>query len=444
MNEEIEYKKIMAQKAFEDDNIPQAVKIYEELVDEIGLKNQNILAKYGQALRKNGEPLKFIEICREYIKTKKITFNILNNTLCWCIYDEYIKKYDQDNIEGFDEFLKEAKYICDNTKQLKADEYYKNPYVITVIKVIQAYNNRNNTNYSKVLEWLELLNPNILSEEVYPFTDCQGIQRERASHKEFYYQNKIKALEKTFQYSECYKLCEECLKKIENFHYRNDIWIESRRLFCKCMEDQSYINEYIKFADKNNLWHIYKKVSDICFRFNKIEKALIYGSKSILCSFEYEKMINLFLSMGQLFENIGETTNAKIMFQASGYYRKINGWRIPEELEYEIEKYMLNIDNKQSRKRIENIAIEYLRKNNILKSGKIIKILAGNNSGFIRIESENKDLYFNMKDFKEKNIRKFMYVDFEIIEIDNKFRAVNIRKSERRNFNGSICKSKRY
>lgn len=444
MNEEIEYKKIMAQKAFEDDNIPQAVKIYEELVDEIGLKNQNILAKYGQALRKNGEPLKFIEICREYIKTKKITFNILNNTLCWCIYDEYIKKYDQDNIEGFDEFLKEAKYICDNTKQLKADEYYKNPYVITVIKVIQAYNNRNNTNYSKVLEWLELLNPNILSEEVYPFTDCQGIQRERASHKEFYYQNKIKALEKTFQYSECYKLCEECFKKIENFHYRNDIWIESRRLFCKCMEDQSYINEYIKFADKNNLWHIYKKVSDICFRFNKIEKALIYGSKSILCSFEYEKMINLFLSMGQLFENIGETTNAKIMFQASGYYRKINGWRIPEELEYEIEKYMLNIDNKQSRKRIENIAIEYLRKNNILKSGKIIKILAGNNSGFIRIESENKDLYFNMKDFKEKNIRKFMYVDFEIIEIDNKFRAVNIRKSERRNFNGSICKSKRY
>ena len=81
MNEEIEYKKIMAQKAFEDDNIPQAVKIYEELVDEIGLKNQNILAKYGQALRKNGEPLKFIEICREYIKTKKITFNILNNTI---------------------------------------------------------------------------------------------------------------------------------------------------------------------------------------------------------------------------------------------------------------------------------------------------------------------------------------------------------------------------
>ena len=35
-------------------------------------------------------------------------------------------------------------------------------------------------------------------------------------------------------------------------------------------------------------------------------------------------------------------------------------------------------------------------------------------------------------------------VDFEIIEIDNKFRAINIRKSERRNFNGSICKPKRY
>lgn len=444
MNEEIEYKKIMAQKAFEDNNIPQAVKTYDELIDEIGLKDQNLLAKYGQALRKNGEPLKFIEVCREYIKKQKITFNRLNSSLCWCIYDEYIKKYDEDNIDGFDEFLKEAKYICDNTKQLKAAEYYKNPYVITVIKVIQVYNNRNNTNYSKVLEWLELLNPNILSEEVYTFTDSKGIQRERASHKEFYYQNKIKSLEKTFQYSECYQLCEECFKEIKKFHYKNDIWIESRKLFCKCMEDQSYIDEYMEFAQKNNLWHIYKKVSDICFRFNKIEEALIYGSKSILCSFEYEKMVNLFLSMGQLFENIGETINAKIMFQASAYYRKRNGWKIPEELEYEVEKYILNIDNKPSRKQIENISMECLKKNDIFKRGKVVKILEGNKSGFIKIESESRDIYFNIRDSKEKNIRKYMYVDFEIIEIDNKFRAINIRKSERRNCNGSICKPKRY
>ena len=444
MNEEIEYKKIIAQKAFDENNIPQAIKIYDELIDKIGFKDQILLAKYGQALRKNGEPLKFIEKCREFVKTQRITFNILKNALCWCIYDEYIKKYDESNIDGFDEFLKEAKYICDNTKQLNADEYYKNPYVITVIKVVQVYNNKNNTNYRKVLEWLELLNPHILSENVYIFKDIKGIEREKASHKEFYYQNKIKSLEKTFQYLECYQLCQECFNEIQRFHYKNDIWIKSRELFCKCMEEQTYLEEYMTFAAKHNLWHIYKKVSDVCFRFNKVKEALIYGSKSILCSFEYEKMINLFLSMGQLFENIGETINAKIMFQASGYYRKINGWKIPEELEYSIEKYMLNIDTKVNRKQIEKIAVEQLRKNNILKTGKIIKILEGNSTGFIKIENENKDIYFNIKDSKEKNIAKYMYVDFEIVQVNNKYRAINIRKSERRNFNGNIYKSKRY
>ena len=314
MNEEIEYKKIMAQKAFENNDIPQAIKIYNELIDEIGLKDQNLLAKYGQALRKNGEPLKFIEICREYIKTQKINAEFLNNVLCWCIYDEYIKKYNEDDTENFDEFLKEAKYICNNTTQLPAKEHFKNPYVLTVEKVVKVYNNRNNTNYNEVLKWIEFLNPDMLSsEDAYIFTDKDGKDREKASHKEFYYQNKIKALEKTYQYELCYKLCEECFEKIENLHYKNEIWIESRKLYCKCMMDSQYIDEYIKFAEEKKLWHIYAKVSEICFRYNKLEEATIYGCKSILCSFEFERMVKLYLTMGQLFENIGQSANAKIM-----------------------------------------------------------------------------------------------------------------------------------
>ena len=442
--EEVQIKRKAAQEAYENKNFEESVRIYKEIIDEVGFKDQLLLANYGQALRKNNQSLEFIEICREYVKTKRITLNILQNTLCWCIYEEYIKKYDENNGDNFEEFLKEAHYICDNLVQLEAEEYYKNPYVRTVMKVIRVFNNKSNVNYKKILEWLELLNPIMLSEEIFKFKDENGVEREIASPKEFYYQNKIKSLEKTFQYTECYNLCEECLIAIKKFHYGNKLWIESRKLFCKCMTDSNYIEQYIVFAETHRVWHIYKKLSDICFRFGKIEKALIYGSKAIICSFEYEKMINLYLSMGQLFERLGDVINAKAMYQASGYYRQIYGWKMPEELEYQIYTYNLDLTIKPNKRNLQDIAYECLRENKLIKTGKIVKMIKNNNAGFINISPEESDMYFNVNEAKTKHLHKGMLVEFEIIQTVEKPNAVVIRKIERRDENGSIYEPKRH
>ncbi len=440
MEKKIEYSEINAKKAMEENNIPLAIGIYKKLCEEDKFNNQTLLARYGLALRKEDKSKEFIEICREYIKTKKINAEFLNNVLCWCIYDEYIKKYNEDDSENFDEFLKEAQYICNNTTQLPAKEHFKNPYVLTVEKVVKVYNNRNNTNYNEILKWIELLNPDMLSsEDAYIFIDKDGKDREKASHKEFYYQNKIKALEKTYQYELCYKLCEECFEKIENLHYKNEIWIESRKLYCKCMMDSQYIDEYIKFAEEKKLWHIYAKVSEICFRYNKLEEATIYGCKSILCSFEFQRMVKLYLTMGQLFENIGQSANAKIMYHAAAYYRNENLWNIPQELEYAIEKYDIDMTIKINRRDIEKIARNYLINKKIIRIGQITKIIQEKRCGFIKINDENDTIYFKIKDIKDGFAEKNKYAEFEIIEYEDKKRAINIKVIRGGKPNGSIC-----
>ena len=206
--------------------------------------------------------------------------------------------------------------------------------------------------------------------------------------------------------------------------------------------DSQYIDEYIKFAEEKKLWHIYAKVSEICFRYNKLEEATIYGCKSILCSFEFERMVKLYLTMGQLFENIGQSANAKIMYHAAAYYRNANLWNIPQELEYAIEKYNIDMTIKINRRDIEKIARNYLVNKKIIRIGQITKIIQEKKCGFIKINDENDTIYFKIKDIKNGFAEKNKYAEFEIIEYEDKKRAINIKVIRGGKTNGSICQSK--
>ena len=97
---------------------------------------------------------------------------------------------------NFQEFIKEATFIKNNSKQFPKDRDYFNPYVLTIFKVVRVYLKSASVNYKEVLRWIEALNPNELSEDVFNFQDDSGQEREMASKKEFYYQYKTKALEK--------------------------------------------------------------------------------------------------------------------------------------------------------------------------------------------------------------------------------------------------------
>ncbi|WP_373000396.1 hypothetical protein [Lutispora sp.] len=441
-DKEIEYTRENAKAEFANGNYPLAKTIFETLWDNSSKNDVYLLYDYGQALRKVKESITFVEICRELNGNQNIMLNKwIISTLCWCLYDCYIKNYSVADKDGFDDFIKRAEYIKNNCIQMNANEHYKTPYVLTIKKVVKIYNERASKNFKEIIKWLSYLDPDILSEEVFNFQDEAGKDRELASPKEFYYQHMAKALEKIEKFEECITICETAFKQITKFHYRNDTWLKARMYYSKCMiqEDiENAIEEYKALAYKENYWFIYHKLSLICWRFNKLSDALLYASKAYICRFEHEKMVNLMLDTALLWQATGNNANAKLFFQASAFYRERQGWPVPEELQYAISVLEIDIEEKPNIRAIQHVSNDYIAtiegKTDKFK-GKIENILPHGGAGFIKPRHGGSNIYFNMKGVLGKRIlSKGDIVEYEVYEgKDGKMRAIKITKRSEKN-----------
>lgn len=440
---DIDFTREKAKEYIKSGDIVNAKGILKNLWENSSKDDVYLLYDYGYALRNNGESDNFIEICRENVRNKKIITNrYIISLLCWCIYDVYIKDFIKNEESNFQEFIKEAVFIKNNSKQLAKDKDHFNPYVLTIFKVIRVYLKSASVNYKEVLRWIEALNPAELSEDVFNFQDDSGREREMASKKEFYYQYKTKALEKLQRYEECIATCEEALANIEKFHYRNDVWIKSRLYFSKCMEAdeenlESEIDKYKELAFEENHWFMYHKVSSMYWRFGKMDEALLYANKALSCNFKYEMMNRLLQDIALLWENKRNSINAKLYYEASAYYRNREGWRLTEELEFAIKKYNLNLTNKPNIHLLQKIALEQIQSIEGINEHYVGKICKLNEIfGFISSNKFKENIYFKTKDVvNSKFLAMNKVAEFEVVQTARGNRAINV-KIRRENKNG--------
>lgn len=434
-DKEIECNEKNAKIEFKKGNYELARNMFQSLWGNSNHNNAFLLYDYGQTLRKTKESIKFIEICRELNDNHDIMSNKwIISTLCWCLYDCYINKYTVADKGGFNDFIKRAEYIKNNCEQMNFNEYYKNPYVLTIMKVVKVYNNRASKNFNEMIKWLSYLDSAKLSEEVFIFQDESGRDRELASSKEFYYQHMAKALEKTGKYESCIEICKIAFKQISKFHYRNSTWLKARMYYSKCMLQENIedaILEYKELADRENCWFMYHKLSQICFRYNKISESLLYASKAVICRFEHEKMVNLMSDTALLWQAEGNGANAKHFFQASAFYRKRQGWSFSEELQYAIKTLGIDVEKKPNISTIQGISRDYIATIEVKcerLEGQICNIISHGGSGFIKPCQGGLNVYFNMKDvYGKEKLVKGDKVEYELLKAkDEKVKAVKI------------------
>lgn len=428
-----------AEELITKENYEEAEKILGKLWSESNKDDMYLLSRYGQVLRKNSKQIEYIKICREKVKNKSMSSNkYIVSTLCWCIYDVYISGFTNtdENENEFNEFIKRAEYIVRNSSQEKADRCFINPYVLTVRKVIKVYKNKG-TNYRKILKWVDFLEPESLPEEVFSFTDSNGIEREQASLKEFYYQIRAMALEKLEMYDECIKCCNKAFEEINYFHYKNQIWLRERMLYSRCMSSESVdeskknIEEYKNFAFNKKLWYVYHKISKYYYRNNELDEALYWGAKALVTDYNGDNMNKLILDLAFIYDNKGENKIAKIFFQACAYYRNLNNWILPEELKYKILENDIDINELPNIKEMKSICLNYVRQREEknIKYGQIKKLFLDKGFGFIQSQ-ENQDIYFRTNNLKQKiNLRIGLKVKFEVAE-DKQGRKVAIKIKE--------------
>lgn len=427
----------LAKEKYKSKNYQYAYPLYQKIWNEFKINDPYTMFKYGKILRNVSKSENFIEIYNKYdfsnITTQQRSF--IECIFSWCLYDEYIKKYNINNNDKYEEFIINAHKILEIQNSYNHN-YYESAFVKTCIKVAKIIAHKTvMPNYKGIIWWLEQLNVNKLSNEPYSFIDKENKQREIASDRETYYQYLSKCYEKMNDFDKCVEVCEQALKDIGKFHYRNHIWIKERKLYCSCFIEENYdeaIEQYKIFAEKQKKYYMYHKLSNMYYSRSKIKGSLIYGCKALLLENDIPKIINLLEDLAYYWREYGNSENAREFFYTCYYYRMKRRWKISQELCYEIQQYNFTLNYEPNFKELIKISKKFIDDNSSIKlqNGIIIKLDKSRNFGLIKTNNKNEDnIYFNFGNVIDKNVlHKGNKVVFEVIVNNRKLNeAINLR-----------------
>ena len=84
-----------------------------------------------------------------------------------------------ETIESNYDILEKADFILNNCKQLDLNNCIKNPYVLTIFKIVKVLKKRSSINYKKIVELLEKIDPMELpSDDEFEYEDSNHNKRE--------------------------------------------------------------------------------------------------------------------------------------------------------------------------------------------------------------------------------------------------------------------------
>lgn len=347
----------------------------------------------------------------------------------WCIYRLEMKKRNDKISSNEESFLKAANAILNLAPQSDL------VHTITALRVLDYLKSKKPFPAKEILTWTDKLDPFCLSIDCFSYRDEEGKMREVSSHKEKYYALRTKALEETKQYEECLKLSNEALSCLNKFHFDNDVWFKRRVALCKGylgQKDQA-IEELKQILFRKKDWFIQHEIATFYLDLKRLDDALKYAVDAALGYGRLEYKCELFFLLGKILQAQAKLEEAKKHILLSYQLRRENNWKIPQELQLKIGELQVDANNALASKQAYQELKEYWqfikRSNSPKLRGKIKNILQNNVAGFICGEN-NKDYYFNIKDFngKEGEIKRGLLVEFLVEKSYDKKKE---RESER-------------
>lgn len=377
----------------------KVVEIYNSCSKELGASfDEWDKWRYAFSLRKTGRVKEALQICKESYKSNP-DFSHNRSLYSWCLYDSCINK-DTEQIKNDEStFNKAAAFITSITIQEQFSPYEK-----TVLKLAEYYKEKPSFSAKLINEWLDKINPALLSTECFPFKDKEGVDRETASNKEKWYSLKTKALEKLEKYEECINFSEAALREISKFHYDNDIWIKNRIAVSKGKlgNKQEAITELQNLLLFNEHWLFQYEIALFYEDTGNWQEALAFGCDAALNGSDFKIKLPLFIHLGIILKKLNRLELAGKHFLFSKVIRTENNWKIPAQLQAEMDS--LHMDES------ENVSVDQLYRelkkewlNEKLRTmpslkGSIKRIHQSGKTGTITGEN-NKEYFFRVKSY---------------------------------------------
>lgn len=384
-------KRSTAQQYRKNNEYDKAELIYRELWDGKAENFDKWLGwEYADTLKRLSKPDDAIIISKEVFH-KYPDFKFNNNLLSWLLYEKYIKVITEESaLQQKRNMLKVSEFIVGTVSQ----DGKKSAFESTVFKVVDVLKSQNNINHKEILQWIDKLDYDLLSEDVFTLNLNDGRTKEGASRKEEYFSIKTKALEAIEDFEECLNWSNIAFETISKFHYDNDIWIDVRRNYCIAIlsKDEKFndaIQNLINLAERKKHWSIYSKIFDCYSGVNNLEAALKFGAKALLSRDPMNMKVALLYNYALQLEKAGKANEAAMHFALVAQIRRKFDWKISTDLSGKLLEYKINETYQISINDLTELWIKFARLGEKLNKGKIINILPHGNSGFIAGDDGN-------------------------------------------------------
>ena len=279
---------------------------------------------YAQCLKNEKLYADALNVTRDVYKLYP-NFELNNRLYAWCIYytEIAVEKPDKNNL---------LKAVVGITKLSKQDDKYA-PYTIAVMKTTGFF--LTPFDHQNIIVLTNLLDPNLLDNNPFQFTDVRGKEFELAGNLEKYYQIRTKALLRAGRYEDCINLCETAMNQLQKFHYDNDIWFRF-----KMANAYQHTQQYdkaeqllLQVVERKQDWFVYHQLAELMVAANSdIQQDAI---RYICNALKDRRDTNLKLPAYELFMNICLKLN--LNFQAILTWKLIiairneNKWKISEQ-----------------------------------------------------------------------------------------------------------------
>lgn len=315
-------------------------------------------------------------------------FNIWDKRFfSWSIYRTFVKEFDYENLDKI-ELIFELVPQEDNSKKDGASAT-----ALTAMTIADYF--FEDENYFDVVEWLNKINPLFL----YEFNEEEAKGVRYSSKREKYYTLKSKSLINLGEYEETIKVCEEALSNLS--YPTGGIWFKRRiaQSYHELLEYDKAL-EILKEVFKNKKdWYIQKEISDNYYFMGDLDNSLKYAIEAALNFGDIDKKVNLYVLIGDLLEEKGETEKAIKHYQLAYAIRLHNDWGISDDLLEKLEDTDINLDDDNYWKiekelRGEWESLKYSNQSRIY--GTIRTIFPHGKSGFIEGQDYN-SYYFEKR-----------------------------------------------
>lgn len=365
------------------------------------------------------------DLCR-VCSEKYPDFRMLDDKVCWCIYQTEIKNFDfrQDNIQTL---LNRADYIFEHSGDSRFSPRWWTAKFIAKANEDDLLHVENG--YALVSRYLEKVNPDTLDTAERVSVDESGKSRRLASDRESWYSKQSKALLKINAYDACIACCDRGLKALTGFHSNNDSWMRYRK--AKCMqalgkpdEAEKYVVEILKSGFSH--WCLLQLMFEFEAEKGNHEKALTYAGACCLSDEEHKMRVGFYEDLADHLAESGETELAMLLRRLVLLLRAENEWRERNyQGEWRFTDEINAMDKQAVLDRLNPVWREWRDKDKVYLTGKICKLLAEGKSGFIEADNGG-SYYFNARDMKgrTREPRDGMRVRFTLTEKMDKSKGI--------------------